>query len=502
MTRRTLPAVVSIAVAVLGLGSCVPAARAQPLNERFEGAVAKAKLGKTKLACVVMDAQTERVLVARNANEAMIPASNMKLLTSGAAALVLGPQFSFRTELVYQAAGSPGVPAGGRLILRGSGDPALGDPKLLGQMGIGVEDLISHWVEAARKTGAASFEEVVIDDRVFDREFRHPTWPVGQANRWYCAEVSGLIFYANLLAIYPSPQAPGSPAVLKTEPSAPWIEIRNKTKSIRQGQQTIWATWTNPSEVTTYGDVRYSTDPVELALNNSPEFVTRLLGDRLRRAGFQVGTARLAGENEALAGGSVIQVVQTPLATVLARCNMDSYNLYAEALIKRMGHEVAQGPGSWKTGAAVVRMKLAEKLGAEAGRGIQVADGSGMSRENKVTASLLAKWLIALAKDTKASDLFVSSLPRTGEGTMESRFESKRLKNEVRAKSGYISGVCTLSGYVTDPSTGQRLVFSILTNDKPGGVSVASIKAFQEDVVAICDRYLTSQRDDEAQGGR
>lgn len=462
-------------------------ASAQPLTERLNTAVAKAKLGKTKIAVFAMDVDSGEVLMERNATDQMIPASNMKLLTSGAAALVLGPDFNFKTELVWQ-------PQQRRFVLRGSGDPALADPKLLSQMGIGVEDLIKHWTEAAQKAvGTLGPNELVIDDRIFDRQFRHPSWPPAQANRWYCAEVSGVIFYANLLAIFPQPQAPGTPAVLKTEPSAPWVELRNKTRSVRQGQQTVWATWTGTGELTAHGDVRYSTDPVELALNDSPDFITRLLADRFRKAGINLTTARLATENESLFGGEVIQVIQTPLQQVLDRCNMDSYNLYAEALCKRMGHEVSGGAGSWKTGAAVVRMKLAELLGPEAGRGIQVADGSGMSRENRVTASLLARWLAAMSKQGEAGKAFINSIPGPGQGTMENRFDGRKLKNHVRAKSGYINGVCTLSGYLTSTKSGQRVVFSVLANEKPGNVSVATIKDFHEDIVVICDKWLTAQ---------
>lgn len=470
--------------------SCA-SAPAQTLNTRLDSVIARGKLGKTKVAVFAMDVESGQVLMSRNATDQMIPASNMKLLTSGAAALVLGPDFNFKTELAWQ-------PGARRFVLRGSGDPALGDPKLLSQMGIGVEDLIRHWTDAAQKAaGPNGADELVIDDRIFDRQYRHPTWPPAQSNRWYCAEVSGLIFYANLLAIFPQPQAPGSPAVLKTEPSAPWLELRNKTRSVRQGQQTVWAAWTGGNEVTAHGDVRYSTDPVELALNAAPDFFARMLADRFRSAGVPVRDSRLASENESLFGGQTIQVVQTPLKTVLDRCNMDSYNLYAEALCKRMGHEVSGGAGSWKTGAAVMRMKLAEKLGAEAGRGIQVADGSGLSRENRVTATLMAKWLAAMSKEGEAGKMFIASIPGPGQGTMENRFNAKKLRNEVRAKSGYISGVSTLSGYITDLKSGRRVVFSVLANEKPGNVSVTTIKEFHEDVVTLCDRWLADQSDEQ-----
>lgn len=496
---------------------------AQSLNPRLDELLVKAKLSKTKVSVVAIESDTGRVLMSRNPAEELMPASNMKLITSGCAALVLGPDFKFRTELLIQdtaalkpaplappaTPGAQATPASAnpapapapiepRLILRGSGDPALGDPKLLSQMNIGVEDLLARWVGAVKKSGITSFSEFIVDDRIFDREYIHPTWPVGQLNRWYCAEVSGLTFYANLLAVFATPQGGSEPAALKLEPMAPWVELRNRTKSVKQGQQTVWAAWTGASEITVYGDARYSNEPVEVALKDTPEFVTRLVADRLAKAGIRVGKARLANPDENLDGGRVIQVIETPLSVVLRRCNTDSYNLYAECLIKRMGHDVSGGSGSWRTGAAVERMTLADRLGADAGHEITIADGSGMSRENRVTANIMARWLVELAKDSRSCALITDSLATKGEGTMEHRFEGRKLKNEVHAKSGYITGACTFSGYVVPPGAAatpgsKRIVFSILTNEWPSGVSVRAIKDFQEDVVTALDAWLAKQ---------
>ena len=89
------------------------------------------------------------------------------------------------------------------------------------------------------------------------------------------------------------------------------------------------------------------------------------------------------------------------MTTVLRRCNVDSYNLYAESLFKRLGYEVTRAPGSWSNGAAVLRMVLQEHLGIDAGKAFTVADGSGMSRNNRVTPRMLALWLKAMADDEK-----------------------------------------------------------------------------------------------------
>jgi D-alanyl-D-alanine carboxypeptidase/D-alanyl-D-alanine-endopeptidase (penicillin-binding protein 4) len=187
-------------------------------------------------------------------------------------------------------------------------------------------------------------------------------------------------------------------------------------------------------------------------------------------------------------------VVRTPIAAVLARCNGDSHNLYAECLCKAAGHAATSQPGSWSNGAAVVRMQLRERLGPEAAAAVLIADGSGMSRSNHVTPGVLARWLASFSTDPRCGPAFVESLPRAGqEGSLIHRFEHKPLVNEVRAKSGFVNGVRCLSGYVTHVASGRRVAFSILVNDIPAKVAASTVKEFHEEVVQAIDQWLTRQ---------
>lgn len=473
---------------------------AQPLDGRLEVLLADTKLGSAKTGVVIIDAGDGAVLAAHLPDEPLIPASNMKLVTTGAALSVLGRDFSFQTELVYdpefRPAGSEASGAApGRVILRGSGDPALADPKLMAEMKLTVEGLLDAWSAALKGAGVGRPAELVIDDRVFDREFVHPTWPVVQLNRWYCAEVAGVNFHTNLLMIYTDPREAGRPPEIKTEPAAPWLEIRNKARSVKDGNHTAWAA-RDPSGngLTLHGDVRFGNDPIEVALSDNPTFIGQLLANRMGLAGMAPATVRLAALEEDLSRGRVVHVVRTDLATALRRCNVDSYNLYAECFLKRIGHEVTRAPGSWSNGSAVVRMVLLDRLGPAAGQAFQVADGSGMSRENRVTARMLAQWLASLAGDSKISEDFLASLPQAKvDGTLRKRFRDGDLVNEVRAKTGYLTGVSSMSGYITDPASRRRLVFSIITNDKPARVPTAIVHEVQEKIVRMADSWLAAQ---------
>lgn len=482
-----------------------PHALAQGLTSRIERLLSDQSIAGTRSGAIILDPETGETLGAVNADEPLIPASNMKILTSGAALAVMSKDFQFRTELLYDADFVGASGSKGRVILRGSGDPALADPELLKAMKMSVDDLLGAWVGAVKQAAPTAPAELVIDDRVFDRQHVHPTWPVQQLNRWYCAEVAGLNFHTNVLSVFTEPQGAGQPPRVTLQPEAPWLSVQNKARSVRSGSHTAWAARAlDGNAITLHGDVRWSTDPVEVALHDNPDFVARLLADRLTRAGLRPGTVRIADANEDLTRGRVIHVVVTDLPTVLQRCNVDSHNLYAEALIKRLGHEVTGAPGSWSNGSAVVRMVLSERLGPRAGQSIQVADGSGMSRENRVTPRLLATWLAWLAQDRECSQAFLESLPEAGaDGTLRKRFRGKDLRFEVRAKSGYLTGISALSGYVLDRTSGRRVVFSVVTNEKPNRVRLAAVRDMEEQIVVLAQEWLERQTTGEPtrQGG-
>ncbi|RMH27856.1 MAG: D-alanyl-D-alanine carboxypeptidase/D-alanyl-D-alanine-endopeptidase [Planctomycetota bacterium] len=480
--------IAAVFAAVLAAVLAAPVAVGQSLDTQIEVLLAHTPLGEARVGVSVIDVQTGDTLAAIRDGEAFIPASNMKLLTTGAALLVLGESFEFRTTLER---------AGGTLALRGSGDPALADPALLEEMGLGVEDLLGRWVDAVRRSGGP-VDEVVVDASVFDDRFVHPSWPADQLNRWYAAEVAGLNFYTNVVSFYLARDQPGQPPRVTLEPSAPWLRVRNRARTVDRGQNTVWvARPATSNEMTVFGALRHTlAEPIPVAVHDPPMVAGRLLADRLARAGLGEPAVRVVRAGDAPpAPGETIAVVRSPISTVLRRCNVDSQNLYAEALLKRLGREVTGRAGAFETGAAVVRMTIEETLGPADAAATVIADGSGLSRDNRVTPGAMARWLARLAQDERAGDAFIESLPIAGdEGTLASRFRGMDLAGVVRAKSGYISRVSCLSGYVLDADTGRAVVFSVLVNDIPQHrVPISRVKALQESIVQVIDGWLAEQ---------
>ncbi len=506
-------------LAALTLASGAGAQMSEINNNRLEALIGRNKLSDAKVGVHIIDADSGRTLASHDERTPLIPASNQKLLTTGAACLILGQDFVFRTELIEHD---------GALIVKGAGDPALADPVLLDRLEpkMTVDEFLESLAGAVKKAGINNVREVVLDDRVFDRVYVHPTWKPENFDRGYSAQVAGLNFHTNFISIFPTPSRDGPPArpVLALEPFAPWVEIANEARTVDRGKNLIRLSRTpGTNRIRVMGEVRGPfREPEEITLHEPQMFFGQALAYKLLEQGIGVGNAepcasgerpsneqyakafaavRLAASSDPDAsvrvaggagngGGRVIAAVTTPMAEILSRCNSDSQNLYAEALIKRLGHEVTKEPGSWTTGASVVRMVMSQELGPELTRTTVITDGSGLTRDDRVAASTLTRWLKVLRENPKAGAGFMESLSGPGEGSLRRRFSKNDLQCELRAKSGSIDGVRCLSGYVNNATTGECVIFSVLVNTARSGEESLGVE-FYKDVVQMIDESLS-----------
>jgi len=440
-----------------------------------------AKLGKADFGMLITDLETGEPILDRHADKALIPASNMKLVTTAAALDVLGSDFHFSTQLRMD---------GDTLIIRGDGDPGFGDPELLKAMDMTLVDFVGRWVDAVQRTGKKRFDTIIVDDRVFDQQFTHPDWPRNQLHKWYCAQVAAINFNDNCLDLYATPRAAGrTPQIVIEPPHAPILLDNDATSGKRNA---FWASRKlGGNRIILRGQVKHAlVQPAHVTIHDPPMFFGELLQRHLREAGIEVDEVRRPDPQQVIQQGQLLAEVQTTLPTVVARCNRDSQNLFAETLLKRIGHEITTQPGSWSNGAAAIRGFLTRRLGSDAASVI-IADGSGMSRENRVTAKNLVDLLATMHNDEDLAAIYRLSLAAPGEaGTLEGRFENVELAGRVRAKSGYLKGVISLSGYLT---VGDKpLAFSMIVNDYYG--STYHIKQLMEKILAAVDADIASRQ--------
>lgn len=487
----------TIGLALLAMLGTAATAMAD-LQRDLERAIAQAGLDGLDVGISVVDLGSGRQVADIDAHDPLIPASNMKLLTSATALLTLGDEFMFDTRFVLD---------GDTLVIVGSGDPGLGDPALLADLPepMDVEALLDFIADAIARAEPGTIREIVIDDRVFDRETVHPGWPENQLQYYYCAEVGGLNFHLNVANVFARPTSLNQPARIVLEPDAHSIEINNTT---RTAAARTAAGRPHPSSISIHrepegnrwritGEVSRAVG-APTAVRDTAIVFGQMLAVRLEDRGIVIGAAHaLPGEAvrriepSETHEGETLLVIKTPIAEVLRRCNTDSYNMHAEALFKRVGREVASQPGSWAMGAAAMRSKLTDALDSSALGGLRVSDGSGMSRANQVSPATLTSLLTHMhaLSDDPVRTLFRESLAQSGQGTLRRGFVGAGdLRHDVLAKTGYLNHVRAISGYIV-PKGGSEPVaaFSILMNGFRQNDSLRS-RELRNELVRLIDR--------------
>lgn len=407
-----------------------------------------------------------------NGDKPLIPASNLKVLTTSAAMATLGPDFRFRTQLLYRD---------GDLYLIGDGDPTLGDPELGKRTGWAFDTVFKQWAAELKKQGINQVRHVYIDDSIFDSEFVHPSWPTNQLMFDYAAEVGGLSFYFNTVDVFVKAGKGG--ASVSAEPPTGYVKLSSEVK-VGDKNGVSGSRGRGDNDIVVRGEVKAGgEDKFEMTVFDPGMYAGTVLFETLKREGISMsgGVGRNNGARAAAAAQpgafKTVGALETPISVVLGRCNKDSANLYAESLAKRLGAKGSGRQGSWETYRAVAGAWL-QRIGVPTSQFV-LDDGCGLSRLNRISADGMVR---VLAYDFAAGhrDQFIASMSVGGvDGTLTNRFEGD-LKGRVFAKSGFINGVSTLSGYVKTKS-GQWYAFSILMNN------VSGVRALHERIVRAVD---------------
>ena len=421
---------------------------------------------KATVGACVMDAATGEVLYERNPDELMIPASNLKVLIAYAALARLGADFSFATVLARYK---------DDIVIIGGGDPALGDPVLADEKGETVTALLEHWAKIIAKHRPEGIKgDLIIEDMVFGQSGHHPSWPADQLQTWYAAPSGGLNFHDNCIdvTVFPSSQ-PGEPAGYEVMPPNDYVRIDNRMQTGTSNTPTITRIGNKPKYKLT-GQVSKRCTLVSVAVPDPGMLFASAFRKQLEAHGVkitgEVKRAKVTGPNNVCNKFfRPTDVAKTPLAACLKRLLRDSQNLFGDCLLKVMGYmDTAAGGdaitmGTWETGTRAVTDRLkADRVPTD---GLRIVDGSGLSRDNRVTARAMTL-VLHLAYVHPDRPLIFDNLARGGgSNTLKGRLAD--LGDRVRVKTGYISKVRTLSGYVQTDG-GRWLAFSVLFNDIPG----------------------------------
>jgi D-alanyl-D-alanine carboxypeptidase/D-alanyl-D-alanine-endopeptidase (penicillin-binding protein 4) len=447
---------------------------------------------------------TGDTLVARNADVPLAPASNLKLLVTGAALHHLGPDFRWETLLVSDAPLTDGV-LEGDLTLYGTGDPGLA-ARLHGDHDAPFDSLAAR----LRRAGVERVRGRVLGDGTFFvGPTRLPEWDPRDLNDWFTAASPALAYAENVVRFRVAADPIGARPRVGMDPGHGGVEIRNEARmAAGRARAPLWLVREDPvAPIRVTGELSRSARDVyrTMTVQDPLRTAAHAMTAALMRAGIRVDEApatvsdpsrsvltaalvHTAGaDREVRRVRTLARFRSAPLQEALSVVNRRSHNLYADMVLKTLGRVVV-GDGSFAGGGAVVERFAAAELGMPEGS-VRVLDGSGLAEDNRVTAGGLVQ-LLAWVRGGRHGDAFAATLPEAGSRELNRRMVRTAAAGNLRAKTGTIQGVSALSGIVTSRD-GERIAFSIVGN---GLRSPYAAKRRVEDAMGVALAELRGRR--------
>jgi D-alanyl-D-alanine carboxypeptidase/D-alanyl-D-alanine-endopeptidase (penicillin-binding protein 4) len=447
---------VTLALALAWLLATPAAGTDAGLSRRLDAALADRALRGARIG-VLVATDAGRELYARDADSALVPASNLKILTSLAALSALGPAHRIATD-VFADAPPDAAGAVGVLAIRGGGDPALTSEELW--------RLASELRRAGLRRVRAG---LLLDDSVFDAVRWHPSWGPASA-RAYHAPIGALSANYAAFELVARPGArPGDPVQVELEPPVDFLQLVNRARTAAGRGGPALVVDRGPVDaverVTVSGTLPAAAQPSHFyrSVRDPLAYAGAVIRMQLEANGIRVEGPVRAGSVQA-SDVPLLRFEGKPLGEIVRLLLKYSSNPIAESLLKLLGARATGGQGTWENGVAAVRSELAA-AGVRID-GLHMVDGSGLSYENRVPPETLVGALRLAADSFRFGPEFVAGLPiAAADGTLEKRADGAALA--VRAKTGLLTRVTGLSGYARG-ADGERLVFSILVNGYRG----------------------------------
>ncbi|ARV59380.1 D-alanyl-D-alanine carboxypeptidase/D-alanyl-D-alanine-endopeptidase [Nostocales cyanobacterium HT-58-2] len=438
------------------------------LGASVDAVINRPVFSRARWGMIVQPLSSTQTLYSRDAQKYFTPASTAKLLTTAAALQQLGTDFRFRTS-VYRA-------GDGVLSVVGRGDPSLTDAQL------------AALTKQLKEKGIRSVNQLVADDTYVRGDIVHPSWQWEDIQSDYGAPINSLILNQNVFNMKILPQSVGNP------PKVIWSDIIEATQW-QVINESVTVAENQPTFINVTRDLKGQTLRIQgqLVVNSEPTLVSlpvlspaeyflrrfrsTLLAEKIPVVQTFVSSTQVKNEEE------LANVESPPLSELVAQTNVNSNNLFAESLLRALAIKKppVENQTSASAGLEVVKATLTQ-MGVDPA-GYSLVDGSGLSRKDLVSPEALIQTLQAMAKSPAAS-VYRASLPVAGRtGTLKNRFQNTPAQDIVQAKTGGMSGVVALAGYVNAPRYGP-VVFSIIVNQTEQPASVVR-QAIDEIVVLL-----------------
>jgi serine-type D-Ala-D-Ala carboxypeptidase/endopeptidase (penicillin-binding protein 4) len=476
-----------------------PTAAMTSLSNDLERLVTSSGWNGDQWSVMVVSLDKGDTLFSHGGDTQLAPASGLKLFTTAAALYYLGPNFKYSTFLLTDGKIENGV-LNGDLVVYGTGDPSF-----TGRFGR--RDAIWHaFADTLTALGVREVRgDVIGDASYFAGRGAGAGWQSDYIGASYAAPASALSYAENIATVEVKPRAVGEPPFVGVVDGADEITVVNRAQTVGRGRTFIHvarASYDAPLEVR--GQISRATSAVQrtVPVADPAEYAASVFKKVLQNKGVTVsGEVKSVTNAEespvtgrmvfapALEQQDPVRVLaiyeSVPLIDILEIVNKKSHNLMAEQTLRTVGR-VALGEGSVAAGEKAVMHLLTKEVG-EAPEGFKMDDGSGLSVLDRASARNFVELLSFMAK-SPMFDSYWATLPEAGVRNGLRRMHGTAAEGNLRAKTGTIDNVSSLSGYVRSRN-GERLAFSIISNNVPSTWRAKRIEDAIGARLAAFDRY-------------
>jgi D-alanyl-D-alanine carboxypeptidase/D-alanyl-D-alanine-endopeptidase (penicillin-binding protein 4) len=409
---------------------------------------------------------TGEYLYKRNEDKLFMPASCLKLFTTAAGLILLGPEYRFTTN-IYRKGTIDGSILKGDLVIQGRGDPAISGRFYGGD----IYRIYDLWADSLLQLGIDEIDGNIIgDDGEFDEKGLGAGWAWDDESYWYSAQADAISFNDNCVDIAVIVSKNKGNVKISVSPNTKYVVIVNNVSLVPKDSATNIDVYRErgTNVITVSGTIKENSDTVKTfcTVNNPTQFAMVVLKDVLERkgikiTGYPVDVRDITKPLDYRQMERLFINYSPPLREIVRVVNKNSQNFYAEQVLKTIGLE-EEHYGSTENGIEA-ELEIFKDMGMNTD-GMIIVDGSGLSRLNLVSPRNFVSLLNYMYK-SKHFIQFYNSLPIAGvDGTLSTRMKDTRAENKVRAKTGYLNTVRSLCGYAYTGDN-EPVVFSIIANN-------------------------------------
>lgn len=416
-------------------------------------------------------------IISLDEEESLAPASGLKVFTTITALNYLGENYKFKTKLYYDGKINPDGNLDGNIYIVGCGDPTLGSD--LVKTSPPLDSLMKLWTFAVMQKGIKKVNgSIIADNLLFDNQTVPDYWPYIDIGNYYGAGPNALTINNNLYYLYfkPSKNVGDEAKVLRTEPEISGLNFINYVKTGPVGSGDNGYIYDSPEKFKAVlrGTIPAGVDEfyIKGSIPDPALFAAQYFTSFLKENNIEIlGEAKKLKEKKIYDDSKIItKTISPPVKNIVFIINKKSFNLYAEQLLKTAALEKT-GEGSTQKGTEIISSFL-DSIGIST-EGLNLFDGSGLSRTNMITAKMMVK-LLSFVSWQKYFTAFYNSLSVAGDpddfGNFKNYGRNTLIEKNARIKSGLITGVRSHSGYLKNKS-GRLIAFSFIANNFSGRTS-------------------------------